>query len=150
MKELHPQFRYHTSDWLTCHMVIMHCQVMSRSFTELGADPDLEIYKNYMKKQEEKLQKVANQVLKKCQINPSGQLVLPGSKVSVSTPHFQQSDTLESQAPRQPKSMIPEGSPAHPSPSVMQKTHKRRAAMDVGTLSYRYPFMLTFCIRTRT
>jgi len=150
MKELHPWFRYHTGDWLTRHMVIMHCQVMSRSFTELGANPDLEIYKNYMKKQEEKLQKVANQALKKRRINPSRQLVLPGPKVSVSTPHFQQSDALESQAPRQPKSMIPEGSPARPSPSVTQKTCKRRAATDVGTLSYRYPFMLTFCIRTRT
>jgi len=111
---------------------------MSRSFTKLGANPDLEIHKNYMKKQEEKLQKVANQALKKCRINPSGQLVLPGPKVSVSTPHFQQSDALESQALCQPKSIIPEGSPAHPSPSVMQKTHKRRTAMDIGTLSYRF------------
>jgi hypothetical protein len=66
MRELHLQFQYHTSDWLTCHMVIMHCQVMSRSFADLGTDPNLEIYKHYMEKQENELQKVADQALKKC------------------------------------------------------------------------------------
>jgi hypothetical protein len=117
MRELHPRFRYHTGDWLTRHMVIMHCQVMSRSFADLGADPDLEIYKHYMEKQENKLQKVADQALKKCRIGPPGQLVLPGPKVSVSAPHFQQSDALESQAPHKPRSVTP---------------RKRRAAADVG------------------
>ena len=45
MKELHLRFRFHTGDWVTWHLVIMHCYSMSRLFAKDGPDPDLEIYK---------------------------------------------------------------------------------------------------------
>lgn len=47
MKELHPRFNFHTGNWLTRHFVMNHCQVKSKSFANLGVDPDVKIYQNY-------------------------------------------------------------------------------------------------------
>ena len=85
MKDLHPRFRWHTDDWLTRHLVLMHCQAKSRSFTRLGDDPDLKTYDNYMTNQRRKnLKELPNR------------LVLSRPKVSVSILCCQRADILES------------------------------------------------------
>ena len=83
MKELHLRFLFHMRDWLTRHLVVMHCQAMSRSFARLGDDPDLEIYNRYMLKQRLFKQKDAQHALKKRRVEPPKQLTLPRQKVRV-------------------------------------------------------------------
>jgi len=86
MKELHPHFRFHTGDWLTYHLIVTHCQAMNRTFAKLGDDPDLDIYQAYMKRQKHSKQKDVQQTLKRCRIEPTKRLVLPGQKVRPYSP----------------------------------------------------------------
>ncbi len=69
MKELHPQFCFHTCDWLTWHLLITHCQVMLQSFTRLPKDPDLIIYNNHMNKERRDKMNKADQGITKHQID---------------------------------------------------------------------------------
>jgi len=75
MKEMHPRFRFHTADWLTHHLVVMHCQAMSRAFRELGQDPDVAVYEAILKKRKQNRQS---------QIKPRKQLDLPAARLSTS------------------------------------------------------------------
>lgn len=133
MQELHPRFRWHTGDWLTRHLVLTHCQVMSRSFAKLGVDPDLAVYQNYLKKQ--KHDRVTQEALKKRRIEPPRQLVLPGPMVCLSVLRFQQADALEPQALHKPKSAKRPDTTARPSASTTQITRKTTAPDDVGPSS---------------
>ena len=83
MKELHPQFRYHTSEWLTWHFLIGHCHVMSSSFTKLGNDPDLVAYQNYMSKESQDWTNKVDQAIKRHRIGTDRLSVLPGLKVNI-------------------------------------------------------------------
>ena len=76
MQELHPHFQFHTGDWLTRHLVLMHCQVMSKTFAQLGDNPDVKIYEKYMKKQRQNREKESQKALKKRRIEPPRHLVL--------------------------------------------------------------------------
>ena len=78
MKELHPRFRFHTGDWLTHHLVVTHCQAMSRSFHELGEDPDIMVYKRILNREE---QRESRRTLKP-RIEPPKQPVLPTGRQS--------------------------------------------------------------------
>jgi len=51
MKEMHPRLWFHTANWFTHHLVVVHCQAMSRAFRELGQDPDVAVYEAISKKQ---------------------------------------------------------------------------------------------------
>jgi len=82
MKDLHPRLQFHTGDWLTCHLVIKHCQSKSRYFAKAGDDPDLKIYKQYMINQKCQKQMEAQQAFTKCHVTPHKHLVLPRPKVS--------------------------------------------------------------------
>src|SRR5258706_3586467 len=82
MKELHPRFRFHTRDWLTQHLLIMHCQVMSQSFARLPKDPNLVIYNNRMNKERWDKMNKADQGITKRRIDTHRQLALPGPKVN--------------------------------------------------------------------
>ena len=96
MKVLHLHFHFHINDWLTHHLVLMHCQAKSQSFTTLGEDPDHQIYKAYLANQVWDEMKGASQALKKCQIEPPNCLVLPWPKVSVLVLHCQWANILGS------------------------------------------------------
>jgi len=98
MKALHPRFRFHTGDWLTRHLVVTHCQAISRSFARLGEDPDLKILENYRNRQKRNKQKESQKALKNRRNKPYRRLLLPKPKVSVPILHFQQVDVLGSPA----------------------------------------------------
>jgi len=137
MKELHPRFRFHTGDWITCHFAITHCRAMSRSFARLSPDPDIKIYERYMDKQRRNQQKEAQRALKKRRVAPPKMLGLPGPPVSTSVHHVQQSDALESQTrPRSKKAT----SAAGRSTSVTQKARNPTAANEVGSFVHIDPF----------
>ena len=96
MKDLHLCFQFHINDWLTHHLMLMHCQAKSQLFTALGEDPNCQIYKAYLANQAWDKMKGASQALKKCQIEPLNRLVLPQPKVSVLVLCCQQANILES------------------------------------------------------
>jgi len=75
MKEMHPHLWFHTADWLTHHLVVVHCQAMSQAFCELGQDPDVAVYEAISKKQKQNRQS---------QIKPCKQLDLPATHLSTS------------------------------------------------------------------
>ena len=89
MKELHPWFRFHMGDWVTCHFAVTHCQVMSRSFTRLGDDPDIKIYEWFMNQQRRNQQNETQKALKRCCFALPKGLGLPGLMVSPPVPCFQ-------------------------------------------------------------
>ena len=65
MKELHPRFRFHINDWLTYHFLLGHCATMSRTFTKLGVDPDVQIYQDFLEEEDERRQRDARYTLKR-------------------------------------------------------------------------------------
>ena len=77
MKDLHPCFWFHTSDWLTHHLLVKHCQSKSRYFAKAGDDPDLKFYEQYMIKQKHQKRMEAQQAFKKHHVAPCKHMVLP-------------------------------------------------------------------------
>jgi len=77
MKDLHPRFQFHTSDWLTCHLLVKHCQSKSQYFAKAGDDPDLKFHEQYMIKQKHQKRMEAQQAFKKCHVAPCKRMVLP-------------------------------------------------------------------------
>ena len=73
---------------------------MARTFSKQGVDPDVQIYNDFLEREDARRQKDGQYALKRRRTEPPVPMALPEPKVSASILRFQWTDTLASCKPK--------------------------------------------------